>query len=98
MFRDWYQQPGRYQRPDVTLSDRLRIAQRFYAPDRPWGTVSSLAQEYALSRQSIYDITQRVAVLFAPRKPDPMPKPPKTPMVSGVFVFGSAMISANVLA
>lgn len=75
MFRDWYQQPGRYQRPDVTLSDRLRIAQRFYAPDRPWGTVSSLAQEYALSRQSIYDITQRVAVLFAPRKPGPVPKP-----------------------
>jgi hypothetical protein len=36
---EWYIRRGQYQRPDVTAYDRLDVAQRFHAPDRPWGEV-----------------------------------------------------------
>jgi hypothetical protein len=64
---------GQYQRPDVTVYDRLDIARRFYALDRPWGEVAGMAREYALSRPAIYDIAKRVTVLFEPRLPGPVP-------------------------
>jgi hypothetical protein len=63
---------GQYQRPDVTVHDRLDIAQRFHAPDRPWGEIVSMAREYGLSRRTIYDIAGQVAVLFEPRLPGPV--------------------------
>jgi len=44
---------GEYQRPDVTQYDRLNIAHRYLAPNRPWGEVTKMAQEYALSRVTI---------------------------------------------
>ena len=31
---------GSYQRPDITLYDRLQIATCFWDPARPWGTVA----------------------------------------------------------
>lgn len=71
--RDWYVRRGRYQRPDVTLYDRLDIARRFLEPDRPWGEVVNLEREYALSRTTIHDIVKRVEVLFEPRLPGPVP-------------------------
>jgi hypothetical protein len=70
---EWYVRRGKYQRPDVTPYDRLEIAQRFHAPDRPWGEVIGMAREYDLSRTAIYDIAERVAVLFYPRLPGPVP-------------------------
>ena len=76
---DWYVRRGQYQRPDVTLYDRLDIArrtgfaQRFLEPERPWGEVANLEQEYDLSRTSIHDIVKRAEVLFDPRLPGPVP-------------------------
>jgi hypothetical protein len=46
---EWYLRRGQYQRPDVTVHDRLDIARRFYAPERPWGEVSGMAREHDLS-------------------------------------------------
>jgi hypothetical protein len=57
----------------VTVYDRLDIAQRFHIPDRLWGEVISMAREYDLSRTTIYDIAERVATLFEPRLPGPIP-------------------------
>ena len=70
---DWYNRRGQFQRPDVTIHDRLDIARRFLEPDRPWGEVTSLEQEYGLSRKTIRDIVKRVEVLFEPRLPGPVP-------------------------
>jgi hypothetical protein len=70
---DWYLRRGQYQRPDVTVHDRLDITRRFLEPDRPWGEVASLEQEYGLSRTAIHDIVNRVEVLFEPRLPGPVP-------------------------
>jgi hypothetical protein len=64
---------GQYQRPDVTVYDRLDIARRFHTSDRSWGEVVGMAREYALSRPAIYDIAKRVTVLFEPRLPGPVP-------------------------
>ncbi|MDI6795057.1 MAG: hypothetical protein QME81_19685, partial [bacterium] len=69
----WQVRRGQYQRPDVTASDRLDIAQRYYAPNRPWGRVVRMAQKYDLSRRTIYDIAEQGAVLFEPRLPGPVP-------------------------
>jgi len=70
---EWHVRRGQYQRPDVTAYDRLGIARRFYAPDRPWGKVVGMAREYDLSRRAIYDIIERVMPLFEPRLPGPVP-------------------------
>ena len=70
---EWRVRRGQYQRPDVTVSDRLDIAQRYHTPDRPWGEVVGMAREYELSRTAIYDITKQAAVLFEPRLPGPVP-------------------------
>jgi hypothetical protein len=70
---EWYLRRGQYQRPDVTVHDRLDIAQRFHDPDRPWGEVIGMAREYDLSRTTIYDIAERVTILFQPRLPGPVP-------------------------
>lgn len=70
---EWHVRCGQYQRPDVTVYDRLDIAQRFHAPDRPWGEVSCMAREYEFSRPTIYDIAGRVSALFEPRSPGPVP-------------------------
>ena len=70
---EWYIRRGKYQRPDVTPYDRLNIARRFYDPDRPWGEVTGMAREHNLSRTMVYDIVERVSLLFEPRLPGPVP-------------------------
>jgi hypothetical protein len=69
---EWYLRRGQYQRLDVTVHDRLDIARRFYAPERPWGEVSGMAREYDLSRRSVYNIAERATILFEPRLPGPV--------------------------
>jgi len=64
---------GRWQREDITAYDRICIAQRVFTPDRPWGEVTRLKEEFGLSRQSIYNIAGRVDSLFAPVVPGPIP-------------------------
>ena len=71
--RDWYIRRGQFQRPDVTIYDRLDIVRRFLDPERPWGEVVNLEQEYDLSRRAIHDIVDRIEILFEPRLPGPVP-------------------------
>lgn len=68
----WFAQQGQYQRPDVTLADRLEIAGRFWDPERPRGTPVNLAEEYDLSRMSIYNIANRIAPFLQARRPGPV--------------------------
>jgi hypothetical protein len=72
MFETWFVQQGRAQRPDVTLFDRLEIARRYWDPERSWGEVIRLTEEYDLSRRSIYDIKDRIALFFRPHLPGPV--------------------------
>lgn len=72
IFLAWFMGQGQYQRPDITLADRLEIARRFWDPKRPWGEVSRLAEQYNLSRVTIYAIAARLALLFQPRLPGPV--------------------------
>ncbi len=62
---------GKYQRPDVTPFDRMEITYRYLAPKRPWGEVTKMAQEYALSRVTIYAIVLRVLLCLQPEMPGP---------------------------
>ncbi len=71
-FLAWFIRQGQYQRPDVTLADRLEIARRFWDPKRAWGEVSRLAEEYNLSRVTIYTIAVRIALFFQPHLPGPV--------------------------
>ncbi len=68
----WFVRQGQEQRPDVTLTDRVDIARRFWDPERRRGTPFELAAEYRLSRMSIYNIANRLAMLFQPRRPGPV--------------------------
>jgi len=72
VFETWFVQQGRAQRPDVTLFDRLDIARRCWDPERSWGEVIRLTEEYDLSRRSIYDIKDRIALFFRPHLPGPV--------------------------
>ena len=59
-------------RDDITSSQRAQIAIRVLFPDRLWGTVSQLAEEYAVSRKTIYDIAAAgERVLMAGLEPGP---------------------------
>lgn len=68
----WFVRQGQNKRPDVSLADRLEIAWRFWDEERSWGTPVRLAEEYNLSRTSIYNIANRIAPLFQPRLPGPV--------------------------
>lgn len=68
----WFVRQGQEKRPDVTLADRLEIARRFWDEERPRGTPFDLAAEYSLSRMSIYNIANRLKLLFQARVPGPV--------------------------
>lgn len=57
---------GKYQRSDVTPFDRVQIACRYLDPNRPWGEVTKIAQEYTLSRVTIYAIVLRILLCLQP--------------------------------
>lgn len=44
-------------RNDITNIQRMQIAIQVLSPDRPWGTVSRLTEEYHVSRNTIYNIS-----------------------------------------
>ena len=46
-------------RDDITSSQRTQIAIVVLSPHRPWGKVTRLAEEYEVSRQAIYDMTDK---------------------------------------
>lgn len=68
----WFVRQGKEQRPDVTLADRLEIARRFWDEERLRGTPFDLAKEYTLSRMSIYNIANRMKLIFQARLPGPV--------------------------
>lgn len=68
----WFARQGKPQRPDVTLFDRLEIARCFWDPERPPNTPVNLAEQYGLSRMSIYNIANRIAPFFQARIPGPV--------------------------
>lgn len=43
-------------RDDITGGQRAQIAIEVLSPHRPWGTVTRLAREYAVTRETIYNI------------------------------------------
>jgi hypothetical protein len=43
-------------RDDITSNQRAQIAIEALSPHRPWGTISRLAKEYAISRQTVYQV------------------------------------------
>jgi hypothetical protein len=73
---------GQRGRPEITFFERLQIATRFWDPLRAWGEVTSLAVEFDLSRQSIYNISYHYqSLLTAPpiRIPPITQSPPTIP-------------------
>jgi hypothetical protein len=90
----WLAKQGQYRRPDVSLADRLEIAWRFWDEERPWGTAVRLAEEYDLSRPSIYDIAHRIAPFFQPRSPGPVAGLKK--LVSGVEAVSFAPTNGQI--
>jgi hypothetical protein len=68
----WFVRQGQEKRPDVTLADRLEIARRFWDGERARGTPFDLAVEYRLSRMSIYNIANRLKLIFQARLPGPV--------------------------
>ena len=65
---------GSYQRPDITLYDRLQIAACFWDPERAWGCVASLAQKYGTSRQTICQIATQAQRGLSAGRPGPKDK------------------------
>ncbi len=68
---------GSYQRPDITLYDRLQIAACFWHPERAWGTVTELARKYGTSRETIYQIAYKAKRGLSARQPGPKCQPPQ---------------------
>lgn len=66
-----------YNRPEIDLSTRMALAIELLPPipERPWGRVTELARLHDVSRQSLYEIRDRVlqaiANALAPRQPGP---------------------------
>jgi hypothetical protein len=78
----WFVRQGQNKRADVTLADRLEIAWQFWDEERAWGTPVRLADEYNISRTSIYNIANRIAPFFQPHTPGPVAGLKK--LISGV--------------
>lgn len=82
--------PG-YQRPDLSLADRLLIAALVNLPSeqRPWGLMTRLAEVFATSRPTIYAIGERgrTGLQALPSHPvRPAEAPPAPPAGPGVTV------------
>jgi hypothetical protein len=59
-------------RDDITSGQRAQIAVEVLYPQREWGTVTKLAEQYNISRQTVYDIADAgEQVLAAGLKPGP---------------------------
>ena len=51
-----------YQLSQLTLSTRFELASLMLNPFRPWGMVSVLSREYAVSRKFLYELQERAKV------------------------------------
>jgi hypothetical protein len=79
MCQNWFSEdqgtwrgPVGARRDDITSGQRAQIAVEVLHPQREWGTVTKLAEQYNLSRQTVYDIADAgEQVLAAGLKPGP---------------------------
>jgi hypothetical protein len=78
--------PGRYKRPDVSLSDRFFMAAVANLPrdQRPWGSLTWLSDIFGVSRPTVYRIAAqlRTQALAEPRQPRPTPASADVPAPS----------------
>lgn len=67
-------------RNDITNEERAQIVIEMLHPDRPWGTVTDLAREYGISRETVYHIAaQGEQALLTGLEPGGYgPQPPET--------------------
>ena len=65
-------------RDDITGRERAAIAIEVLNPNRPQGTIPSLAQTYSLSRQALYDIAEKakqiMTTMLEPEAHGPQPR------------------------
>lgn len=89
-------------RDDITSSQRAQIAVEVLHPHREWGTVTKLAEEYSISRQTVYDIGDAgEQVLATGLKPGPHGPHPRENVIQvdrnrlmrGVVVLAGAGVS-----
>jgi hypothetical protein len=89
-------------RDDVTGTQRARIAVEVLSPHRPYGTVSRLARDFEVSRQTLYDIAAAGERLLAeglvpgPHGPQPAEKTigvDRDRLVRGVVVLTEVGVS-----
>ncbi len=84
-------------RDDITGNQRSQIAIEVLHPDRPWGTVSRLAQEYEVARKTIYDISNAGAEILAmglePGPHGPSPSEKRVEVNRNRLVRGSVVLT-----
>lgn len=89
-------------RNDITSNQRAQITVAVLYPDRPWGTITRLAEEHNVSRQTIYDVADTgEQVLITGLQPGPHgPQPEKKTvrvdrnrLVRGVVTLTGAGVS-----
>jgi len=89
-------------RDDITNNQRTQIALAVLQPDRTHGTITRLAKQYQVSRQTIYDIgavgeqVLRTGLLVGPHGPQPCEKTlrvDRNRLVRGTVVLTSAGVS-----
>ena len=93
----WQMLPGRgkvglrWKRPDITLSDRLFIGAVANIPrqQRPWGSITWLADVYGTSRETLYTIGRQA-------RDGPLPPPQETPLPAGAAAPGVEPASSAV--
>jgi hypothetical protein len=78
--------PGRYKRPDVSLSDRFFIAAvaNLARDQRPWGSLTWLSDVFGVSRPTVYRIAEqlREQAWVTPLRPRPNPASAEIPAPS----------------
>lgn len=67
-----------YRSEALSLSTRIELTAEMLNPDREWGRVSELSEEYNVSRPWLYKLMSQgqaaLATALAPRKPGPKPE------------------------
>lgn len=67
-----------YRLQHIDLSMRMELAYQMLDPNREWGRVSKMAEEYAVSRKFLYGLQGKVQLvaldILSPQQPGPKPK------------------------
>ena len=67
-----------YRLQHIDLSMRMELAYQMLDPNREWGRVSKMAEDYAVSRKFLYGLRGKVQLvaldILSPQQPGPKPK------------------------